>query len=151
MNRARRYKPKSREEIAKNMSAIRSKDNRTEAALRIALHHMGYRYRKYVKGLPGRPDIVFMKQKIAIFVDGDFWHARTLKEGAPEEVAAQIKTANRPYWMKKFQRRLEIDLSVNQRLAQQGWCVLRFWESEIRSDLTSALSIILYNLKTRKQ
>jgi len=150
MSKPSRYKPKSPQEIAKNMSAIRSTGNRTEAALRTALHRMGYRYRKYVKGLPGRPDIVFTKQKVAVFVDGDFWHARALKEGTPEDVASMLKTPNRQYWMKKFQRRLELDLSVNQRLAQQGWCVLRFWESDIRSDLTAALAIITYNLKTRR-
>jgi DNA mismatch endonuclease (patch repair protein) len=143
------YKPKSRKEIAKNMAAIRSRDNQTEEALRKALFKMGYRYRKYVKGLSGCPDIVFPKQKIAVFVDGDFWHARSLKEGGPEGLQAKLKTANKAYWTKKFERRMELDRSVNEKLASQGWCVLRFWEGDIKGDLTSALSIITYNLETR--
>lgn len=143
------YKPKSPEEIKRNMSAIRAKDNRTEAGLRKALFKMGYRYRKYLSGLPGRPDIVFAKQKIAIFVDGDFWHARAIREAGPDSHSGSLKTANKDYWNKKFKRRVEIDIAVNKRLSELGWCVLRFWESEIKGDLTSALAIITYNLKSR--
>ena len=145
------YKPKSRDEVRRNMSSIRSTGNKTEADLRKALFGAGFRYRKYVAGLPGRPDIVFTRAKIAIFVDGDFWHARAVREKGPKAYKRGLRTDNKDYWMKKFERRLEIDKAVNEKLAELGWCVLRFWESDIKSDLTSAISIIGYHLKTRSE
>ncbi len=147
----RTYKPKTPEAIKRNMSAIRAKDNATESGLRKALFKMGFRYRKYWSGLVGRPDIVFTKQKVAVFVDGDFWHARATREAGPETPASSLKTANRDYWNKKFKRRIEIDISVNKQLSEAGWCVLRFWESDLKSDLASALAIISYNLKSRSK
>lgn len=145
----RDYKPKSQNEIRRNMSAIRSTGNKTEASLRKALFSAGYRYRKYLAGLPGKPDIVFTKAKIAIFVDGDFWHARAIREHGPRAYERGLRTENKDYWMTKFKRRLEIDKTVNDKLAALGWCVLRFWESDIKSDLASALSIIGYHIRSR--
>jgi DNA mismatch endonuclease (patch repair protein) len=133
------------------MSAIRSTGNKTETNLRKMLFKAGYRYRKYLAGLPGRPDIVFMKAKIAIFVDGDYWHARVISENGPKAYEPGLRTSNKDYWMKKFKRRLEIDKAVNERLAALGWCVLRFWESDIKGDLTSAFSIIGYHLQSRSE
>jgi DNA mismatch endonuclease (patch repair protein) len=143
------YKPKGPEEINRNMSAIRSKENRTEVALRKALFGMGFRYRKYSAKLPGYPDIIFSKQKVVVFVDGDFWHARKVRESTTSKPPNAMKTSNRDYWAKKFSRRIERDRQVNHQLSALGWRVLRFWESDLKSDLTAALSIISYNLKTR--
>src|SRR6202023_2421361 len=78
--RTRPYRPKSAEEIRRNMSAIRSTDNRTERLLRSALHRRGLRFRKYVSDVPGRPEIVFRREHVAVFVDGDYWHCRVLQE-----------------------------------------------------------------------
>ena len=144
------YRPKSRQEIQKNMSAIRSKDNKTESLLRKALFKEGYRYRKYARGLPGRPDIVFPKQKVAVFVDGDFWHARMLREKRADYKSTKMPVPNEPYWSAKFKKRVERDLAVNQELQSLGWCVLRFWESDLKKDLGSALAIVRYNVESRR-
>lgn len=129
------YKPKSSDEIRRNMSAIRAKENRTEVRLRKELFSRGLRYRKYVPGLFGKPDIVFSGPKVAVFVDGDFWHGRVLRERGPEALRQRLKTKNRGYWERKLTRRVERDDEVTEQLGDAGWTVLRYWESEVKEDL----------------
>lgn len=144
------YSPKSRDEIRRNMSAIRSRDNRTETLLRKALFSRGLRYRKYNPKLIGKPDIAFMREKVAVFVDGDFWHARVLRENGPEALEERIKTRNRDYWWKKLHRRVERDNEVTQALEREGWEVIRLWESEVRADLERAAETIEKAVKSRR-
>ena len=113
-----------------NMSHIKSKDTMPEIMFCKALWHCGIRYRKNYKKLPGTPDIAITKRKIAIFVDGDFWHARNHQDKPGE----QIKT-NRGYWVPKLSRNVERDKEVNDALLAEGWLVLRFWESDIKKDV----------------
>ena len=94
-----------------NMSHIKSKDTTPEIMFCKALWHCGIRYRKNYKKLPGTPDIAITKRKIAIFVDGDFWHARNHQDKPGE----QIKT-NRGYWVPKLSRNVERDKEVNDAL-----------------------------------
>lgn len=122
----------------KNMQNIRAIDTKPEIILRKALWHLGFRYRKNDRRLPGTPDIVLTKQKIAIFVDGDFWHAK----GHLENPGEQIST-NREYWVPKLRHNVERDKYVNDLLLEQGWLVLRFWESDIKKNLQSCLETIL--------
>jgi DNA mismatch endonuclease (patch repair protein) len=117
------------------MSAIRATENATEKALRSALHRAGLRFRKYVKGLPGKPDIVFPSAKVAVFVDGDYWHARVLREAGPDALELTLRTENRDYWREKFHKRVLRDDQVTSELAAAGWKVIRFWESEVKVDL----------------
>ena len=112
------------------MSSIRSKDTTPEILLRKALWHCGLRYRKNVKNLPGKPDIVLARHHIAIFVDGDFWHARGHRDNPGEQVAT-----NREYWQKKLRRNVERDRKADKELAEAGWLVLRFWENDIKKSL----------------
>ena len=117
-----------------NMQHIRGKDSKPEIILRQALWKKGIRYRKNYKRLPGCPDIVLTRYKIAIFVDGDFWHARDQQNNP----GSQIST-NQLYWQSKLKRNVERDREVNDLLTQQGWLVLRFWESDIHNNLTKVL------------
>jgi len=132
------YKPKPREEIGRNMSAIRSSENKTESALRKALHAAGLRYRKYRSDLPGSPDIVFVRARVAVFVDGDFWHGRVLVEEGLAALKTRLRTPTRAYWITKFQRRVDRDMEVTRLLRSEGWLVLRFWESDIKGDVDRA-------------
>ena len=127
------------EQRKKNMQRIRSKDTRAEIMLRKALWHRGLRYRKNYKSLPGTPDIVFTKQRIVVFVDGDFWHAR----GHQEKPGEQVDT-NKAYWRKKLAGNVERDRFVNDALLEQGWLVLRFWESDVKKDLNKCINEILH-------
>lgn len=126
------------EQRKRNMQHIPSKDTKAELLLRKALWHKGLRYRKNVKSLPGKPDIVFTKNKIAIFVDGDFWHAR----GHLDSPGEQIGT-NKTFWRKKLTANAERDRFVNDALLEQGWLVLRFWESDVKKDLKHCVDEIL--------
>lgn len=120
------------------MRNIHSKDTIAEVTLRKALWMVGLRYRKNYKLLPGSPDIVLTRQKIAIFVDGDFWHGK----GHLENPGEQIET-NGEYWREKLARNVERDKENNDALTEQGWLVLRFWESDIKRDLNGCVEKIL--------
>ena len=128
----------TKEQRRKNMQHIRAKDTKAEVLLRKALWHQGIRYRKNYKKLPGTPDIAVTKYRIAIFVDGDFWHARG-HEIAPGE---QIGT-NQAFWIKKLKRNVERDKEVNEALLEMGWIVLRYWESDIKKNVNEHVDEIL--------
>lgn len=127
----------TKEQRHKNMLHIRSNNTKPEIILRKALWHRGIRYRKNYKGLPGKPDIVITRCKIAIFVDGDFWHGKNM-----DVIDNQIQS-NRSYWLPKIRRNKERDAEVNDTLTEQGWIVLRFWESDIKKRLESCITKIL--------
>ena len=121
----------------RNMQRIRSQDTKPEVMLRRALWHAGIRYRKNYAALPGKPDIVLTRQKIAIFVDGDFWHARGHQDTPGEQVAT-----NKEFWQKKLARNVERDKEVNDALTEAGWLILRFWEKDIMNDLSNCIKTI---------
>lgn len=144
------YRPKSADEIRRNMSAIRSTENSTERALRSALHRLGLRFRKYSNTLPGRPDIVFPIQRVAVFVDGDYWHARVLQERGLGAFRATVRKKNtRSYWLAKLQRNVERDRAATQALRRDGWLVLRLWESDAKRDLARAAARIARAVRRR--
>lgn len=121
----------------RNMQHIRSSNTKPEIMLRKALWHIGIRYRKNYSKLPGKPDIALTKQKIVIFIDGDFWHARGHQDHPGEQV-----NSNKEYWQKKLSRNVEHDKEVNDELTELGWVVLRFWESDIKKDLSAIIQKI---------
>jgi DNA mismatch endonuclease, patch repair protein len=147
---ARSYKPKSHAEIRRNMGAIRSTENRTEVKLRKALFALGLRYRKYVPGLLGKPDIVFPRERIAVFIDGDYWHGRMLREQGRERAQAYFTTEQQTYWMPKLLARLVRDDFVSNSLRYQGWIVLRFWESDVRQDIDGVRDLIAREVRNRR-
>lgn len=127
----------TKEQRHKCMSHIKGKNTKPEILLRKKLWHLGVRYRKNYHGLYGCPDIVITKYRIAIFVDGDFWHGKDM-----DKIEARLDT-RKSYWIKKLKRNKERDLEVNEILTESGWLVLRFWESEIRKNLPGCVNIIL--------
>ena len=118
------------------MSCVRSSDTPIENKLRKALWHKGYRYRKNYKKLKGKPDIVFTKQKLAIFCDGEFWHGFDWKNNKEKF------KSNKDYWIKKIERNMERDKKVNCYVKEAGWCVLRFWGREIEHNVEVCLEKI---------
>jgi DNA mismatch endonuclease (patch repair protein) len=109
------------------MSKIRGTNTQPEVRLRKHLHGTGHRYRLHPRDLPGRPDIAFPKERLAVFVDGCFWH------GCP--VHYQPPASNASFWRAKLDENRERDRRRRARLAARGWAVLRFWEHEVYSDL----------------
>jgi DNA mismatch endonuclease (patch repair protein) len=121
------------------MSRIRAKDTQPELLLRQALWRHGLRgYRLNVKDLPGRPDVVWRKHRVAVFVDGAFWH------GHPS--AFQVGKSG-DYWDKKIQRNMERDREAGAALKSQGWSVLRFWDFNVKADVDACVAAIEAKLR----
>ncbi len=126
------------EQTHRIMSAIHSKDTDIELRLRKALWRKGYRYRKNVKNLPGKPDIVFTKYKLAIFCDAEFWHGKDWDILKPK----LLKGKNPEYWVPKIERTRERDAKAEQELQFMGWEVLRFWRKDIINNLEQCVQIV---------
>lgn len=108
------------------MSKIRAKNTRPEIIVRSLLHSLGFRFRLHRKDLPGKPDVVLPKYKIAIFVHGCFWHQH------PNCKRASMPKSNVGYWKHKLLRNVERDASHAQALEQLGWKVVVVWECETK-------------------
>lgn len=106
------------------MSKIRGKNTGPEVKLRKLLWSQGIRGYRTHYNVSGKPDIVFIKKKIAIFIDGCFWHKCPVCFQEPE--------TRKEFWMKKIQSNVERDKKVNEQLKVEGWTVMRFWEHDIR-------------------
>jgi DNA mismatch endonuclease (patch repair protein) len=115
------------------MSAVRNKDSKAEIALRSALHRMGLRFRKNVGGLPGKPDIVFSRQRIVVFVDGDFWHGNAWRLRGCASLAELFPTGTH-WWVSKIERNMARDMEVTAAMEADGWRVVRVWESDVIAD-----------------
>jgi DNA mismatch endonuclease, patch repair protein len=109
----------------------RKANTKPELLLRRALWLRGFRYRTNGVGLPGRPDIVFSGPKLAVFVDGDFWHGKAWRI----RKAKLAQGHNADYWISKIERNMERDRRQTRELIAAGWLVLRVWESRIHADL----------------
>lgn len=121
----------TKEQRRKTMCSIRSQDTKIEVLLRKALWKRGYRYRKNVSNIVGKPDIVLAKYRIVIFCDSEFFHGKDW-ERLRERI---LKGENRDYWYSKIQRNILRDQEVNRTLHGQGWKVLRFWGNDIKKHL----------------
>lgn len=138
------YSFNTTEERSNIMKKIKSKDTEPEVRLAKELWRRGIRYRKNYSLLPGKPDIAITKYKIAVFVDGEFWHGYNW-----EEKKERIK-ANRYYWIKKIEKNIERDKENNIKLKQCGWAVLRFWEHTVKKDLEGCVQRIEQLIEDRK-
>ena len=140
----------TKEQRSKNMKNIKSSDTKIEILLRKALWNKGYRYRKNVSTLPGKPDIVLTKYKIAIFCDGEFFHGKDW-----EILKPKLKNSNNSeFWIKKISRNIERDDEVNKELLFLGYTVIRFWGNEIKKDTKECIKVIeetILDLKFAKE
>lgn len=126
------------EQRHRNMANIKSKDTSIELLLRKALWNKGYRYRKNHKALPGKPDIVLTKYKIAIFCDSEFFHGKDWKI-KKEKLK---KSSSSTYWISKIERNMERDKENDQQLLFQGWTVIHFWGNDIKKHLDDCINVI---------
>jgi DNA mismatch endonuclease (patch repair protein) len=134
------YTTKKRSKI---MSKIRGKNSKPELLFRKALWAKGVRYRVNTKQLPGRPDISIKKYKLAIFIDGAYWHGYNW-----DERKTKIKT-NRAFWVPKIERNIQRDQEVNRQLEDMGFTVFRFWEHEIKNNLDTCINDVMVYLQTQ--
>jgi DNA mismatch endonuclease (patch repair protein) len=131
------------------MKNIKSKDTKVEIKLRKALWHKGYRYRKNYSALPGKPDIVLTKYKIAIFCDSEFFHGKDW-----EVLKPRLENGSNPdYWISKISRNRQRDDEVNKKLLYEGWTVIRFWGKEITKHVDECIEVIeetIFDLKMQE-
>lgn len=122
--------------VTANMKANRRTDTKPELALRAALHALGYRYRKDFRlDLPlrrVRPDVAFTRRKVAVFIDGCFWHACPEHGSRPK--------SNEWYWSPKLAKNIERDRAADEALVQAGWTVVRLWE---HTPLADAVAVVV--------
>ena len=124
--------------VSKNMKSIHSRDTSIELRLRKALWKKGYRYRKNYKKLPGTPDIVLTRYKIAIFCDSEFFHGKDW-----EFLKLRLERGNNPeYWINKIQRNIQRDLEKDHALQYLGWTVIHFWGKDILSHTDDCIQVI---------
>ena len=120
------------------MSRIKSKDTGPETKVRSELHRRGFRFRKHLKELPGKPDIVFTKAKVAVFIDGDFWHGYRFSTW-------EHKVSD--FWKTKISQNRERDAKNHRRLREMGWTVIRLWQHDIEQDFENSIKSIVSALK----
>lgn len=134
----------TKEQISRNMKSNKGKDTKPELLLRKELWRRGLRYRKNYKELYGKPDIVFLGARIAVFVDGKMWH------GYDWEHQKDDFKSRRDYWIPKIERNIEHDYEVTQELISLDWLVMRFWDFEIKKNLQECADKIERAYNNRK-
>ncbi len=108
---------------SENMARIRSRDTKPELLLRKALWAAGCRYRLYCD-LPGRPDLAFLRKRLAVFVDGCFWHGCPVHYTAPR--------TREQFWKSKLEKNVRRDIAADEALISQGWRVIRIWQHDLK-------------------
>lgn len=131
-------------EIRKRMSNVKLKNGDAEQLLAKRLWHLGYRYRKNDKRLPGSPDIAILKHRIAVFVDGEFWH------GKDWEIRKSRLQRNREYWIEKIEENMARDVRVDEELRHRGWVPVRFWAKDALKNTDSCIEQILQLINEAK-
>lgn len=121
------------EQRSMTMSRIRGRDTKVELAVRRELHRRGYRFRVNAAWLAGKPDVVFTRIKLAVFVDGDFWHGWEFERWG-EKLA--------PYWREKIAGNMARDRRHAAKLRTEGWTVMRIWEHDVEKSLQRCIARI---------
>lgn len=139
--------PRSLKTSERARASSRKKDTRCEMLLRRAMWRLGLMYRLHSQGLPGKPDIIFSANKIAVFVDGDFWHGRNLRT----RIRKLSRGHNATYWIKKIRANVDRDRRNTSLLKKIGWHVIRVWESDVHRDsdaIARSISKIAHRRRT---
>ena len=132
------------EQRKKCMQSNKSTGTKPELVLAKAMWALGLRYRKNSGSIFGKPDFSFKKYKVAVFVDGEFWHGKDW-----EQKKAEIK-GNREFWIAKIERNIQRDIEVTGRLKAEGWTVLRFWSNDVIKDTTSCAEKVKEIIRARR-
>lgn len=125
----------TKEQRRKNMQHIRSEDTTPEQIIMRELRRRKIYFAEHVKEIVGKPDIVFRRKKVAIFIDSDFWH------GHPKRFIMPV--TNYEYWSNKIARNKERDRQVTKDLRSSGWKVIRLWEYDIKHNFGNCIQTIL--------
>ncbi|WP_456290033.1 very short patch repair endonuclease [Paenibacillus sp. AK002] len=125
------------------MSSIRGKNTKLEQTISKALWRKGFRYRKNVNNLYGKPDIAIKKHKLVIFIDSCFWHGCSLHYKQP--------TKNPEYWRNKINRNIQRDHEVSQYYLEKNWQLIRIWEHDINHDFENKINYVCNLIRASKE
>ena len=125
------------------MRAVKTARTEPEQRLALGLRALGFRFGRNSPSVFGRPDFTFPRLRVAVFVDGDFWHGRAWFE------KAAAPSTNARFWIEKFERNRRRDRLVDRTLRRAGWSVLRMWASDVRSSPTECVSRVHTCLRRR--
>ena len=128
----------------KNMQRVRNKDSQIELKLRRALWHAGFRYRKNLRSVFGCPDVVFLRLKIAVFCDSEFWH------GFDWENRKHDFKSRQDFWIPKIEHNMARDREVNEHLRAEGWTVIRFFGKQIQRNVDECVRVVAEAVAARK-
>lgn len=123
-------------ETRRRMSRVKLKGGRAETLLAKALWHKGFRYRRNDKRLPGSPDIAICTYRVAVFVDGEFWHGKNW------DARRERLRRNRAYWIEKIEENMARDRRNDQLLTQSGWLPVHLWEQEVIKNLPACVAAV---------
>lgn len=127
------------------MGKVRLKNGKAETILAKRIWHEGYRYRRNYKKLPGSSDIAILRFRIAVFVDGEFWHGENW-----EKRKAKLNH-NREYWIEKIEENMARDKRVDAQLKEMGWIPIHFWEKQVLKNTDECLNVIIELISTISQ
>ncbi|AFC99178.1 DNA mismatch endonuclease Vsr [Methanocella conradii HZ254] len=130
-------------ERSKIMSKIKAKNTKAEIILRKELWKLGIRGYRIHYNIPGKPDIAFVSKKIAIFIDGDFWHGYLWKYKG--------MIPPRQYWQDKIEKNMLRDQRINTELKNMGWKVIRIWEHEVLNEMATVVNKLLREIQDRSE
>ena len=136
---------KTKEQISYNMQQVKNKNSKIEVLLRKELWERGLRYRKNVNRIYGKPDIVFIGKKVAVFCDSEFWHGYNWEERKKDFKSHQ------EFWIPKIERNMQRDKEVTERLQSEGWTVLRFWGNDIKKNVSGCADIIEAQIRASQE
>jgi DNA (cytosine-5)-methyltransferase 1 len=141
---ARQKMIRSDKEVSAIMRKVRSRDTSPEVAFRKALWANGVRYKVCPADVAGKPDIVIPSRRLAIFIDGDFWHGGQWRRRGLAALEDQFReTTTKSYWLRKIRRNMQRDCKTTALLQHDGWTVLRIWESQINNDVEACVQMTL--------
>lgn len=124
------------------MRRVRSRDTTPEKLFRIGLSAAGLKYKWQAAHLPGKPDFILPSNRLAIFIDGDFWHGGQWLKRQLTTLEEQFGgTPSKDYWLRKLSSNVNRDLRITAMLLEQGWNVIRFWESDVKRNLARCLEM----------
>jgi DNA mismatch endonuclease (patch repair protein) len=128
------------------MRKIKAKNTKGEVLLAKALWASGARYRRHYKLLPGKPDLVFTKQKLVVFIDGEFWHGYQWEE-RKQRLLNNLEGNRQKYWVEKIERNMARDRRNEQAIKEAGWTVLRYWHRQVIKDVAGCVADILQHVR----
>jgi len=131
------------------MQKIKGKNSKGEVLLGKALWAKGLRYRRNYKLLPGKPDFVFTRQKLVVFIDGEFWHGHHWDERR-QRLLNNLEGSRQRYWVEKIERNMARDQRNELALKEAGWKVLRYWHRQAVKDIAGCVAEIMEVIEALK-